>query len=91
MSYAECPLCGTEVEFGQLANPLGVVLSDGRVGTKMAHQECVLRSVVGGIGHILDHEFWCLTIGDTDMELGYRESALRVAAWVNEHGAPSQP
>lgn len=50
------------------------------------HPECGLRSVVGGIGHLTDHGYWCIGMGDPDMGLSYRESALRVAVWVKEHG-----
>jgi len=51
-----------------------------------AHNECALRSAVGGIGHLLDHERWCITEGDPDAGHSYRESALQVHAWVRDHG-----
>lgn len=50
------------------------------------HPECALRSALGGIGHLTDHGHWCVDQGDPDMGLTYRESALLVAEWVEEHG-----
>jgi hypothetical protein len=58
----------------------------GAFNPRGQHPECALRSVLGGIGHLTDHEHWCNGVGDPDMGLSYRESALRVAAWVAEHG-----
>lgn len=50
------------------------------------HGECGLRMALGGIGHLTDHAYWCGQMGDPDMGLSYRESALRVAEWIREHG-----
>lgn len=50
------------------------------------HPECGLRGVLGGIGHLTDHAYWCGQMNDPDMGLGYRESARRVWAWVQTHG-----
>jgi len=50
------------------------------------HQECGLREVLGGIGHLTDHAYWCRTVRDPDMGLPYRQSARLVLEWVNEHG-----
>lgn len=44
----------------------------------VAHAECSLRSVAGGIGHHLNHEYWCLQMHDPDAGLTYRESARRI-------------
>lgn len=52
------------------------------------HYECGLRAVLGGIGHLVDHQFWCGVLADPDAGLTYRQSALRVADWVEEHGLP---
>jgi hypothetical protein len=63
--------------------------SDPVLGTfhsRDLHPECGLRMVLGGIGHLTNHTYWCLGQGDPDAGLSYRESALRVAAWVREHG-----
>lgn len=49
-----------------------------------AHRECALCMTTSGIGHHLDHDFWCLNVGDPHAGLGYRESARRVWAWYAE-------
>lgn len=41
------------------------------------HRECSLRSVMGGIGHLVDHPRFCDAAGP-DAGLPYRESALLV-------------
>lgn len=48
-----------------------------------AHRECLLRSVLGGIGHLTDHAHWCLGQHDPDGGLTYRASALAVDEWVH--------
>lgn len=50
------------------------------------HYECVLRESMGGIGHYIDHRYWCMVKEDSDMGLSYRQSALRVAEWVKANG-----
>ena len=53
------------------------------------HRECSLRSVIGGIGHLEDHAFWCKGPGnDTDGGRTKRQSALEVWEWVMRHGLP---
>lgn len=57
-------------------------LTGRSASTNMAvHRECGLRDVVGGIGHLLDHELWCIARDDPDAGLTYRQSALLVAAY----------
>lgn len=46
--------------------------------TTTQHRECMLRGVTGGIGHLLDHDEWCIRQGDTDAGFSYRDSALAV-------------
>ena len=53
--------------------------------TMDAHRECALRSVVGGIGHLLDHAHFCSGVGP-DAGLDYRTSALLVHVWVLRKG-----
>jgi hypothetical protein len=53
---------------------------------RVCHRECALRNVIGGIGHLTDHELWCRWKKDPDMGMTYRQSALAVDAWVREHG-----
>lgn len=52
----------------------------------MGHTECILSSQLGGIGHLADHDHWCVRHRRCDQGLGFRESAVRVWAWVAEHG-----
>lgn len=40
-----------------------------------AHRECSLRGVVGGIGHLVDHDRYCKGELGTDAGLTYRQSA----------------
>lgn len=50
-----------------------------------AHRECALRSVIGGIGHLIDHGHFCSGVGP-DAGLDYRTSALLVYVWVMRKG-----
>lgn len=76
MEDLSCQLCGEEV----LVDP-------GLIRNGRAHRECMLRAVLGGIGHLTDHQRWCNEVGDSDMGLTYRESALAVDKWVHEQEA----
>lgn len=51
-----------------------------------AHRECMLRAVVGGIGHLIAHEYWCLQKGDPDAGLDYQQSARLVDLYVAMRG-----
>jgi len=46
------------------------------------HRSCSLRNVMGGIGHLMAHEYWCVQQGDADAGLTYRQSARMVDAYV---------
>jgi hypothetical protein len=50
------------------------------------HRECGLREVLGGIGHLVAHEYWCLQRHDSDAGFTYRQSALLTDAWVHVMG-----
>jgi hypothetical protein len=50
-----------------------------------AHRECMLRNVIGGIGHLIDHEHFCSGVGP-DAGLDYRTSALLVDVWIWRKG-----
>lgn len=54
--------------------------------TMDAHRECSLRSVLGGIGHLIDHAHFCKGMGDPDAGLDRRTSALMVDVWVARKG-----
>lgn len=51
-----------------------------------SHRACALREVIGGIGHLIDHDQWCVRDGDPDAGMSYRESALCVLALCNRLG-----
>ena len=72
-----CGLCGEEILPGQRAI--------GPVNLPM-HRECSLREVLGGIGHLVAHEYWCLQKHDPDAGLTYHQSALLTDAWVHVMG-----
>jgi len=52
----------------------------------VAHRECLLRNALGGIGHLIDHEHFCIRKHDPDAGLSYRESALLVDLWFKLKG-----
>jgi len=73
----QCPLCEEVIGAGEEVNA---------VSGNRAHRECLLRSVIGGIGHLEDHQRWCIEAGDPDGGRTYRQSAIEVDQWVVEHG-----
>ena len=58
-------------------------------GPRRMHRVCSLREVLGGIGHLLDHEHFCIDMKDPDAGLDYRTSALMVDVWVQRKGVPN--
>jgi hypothetical protein len=70
-----CVLCDEAIDTYEAWVPLNP--------SQYAHHECSLRSVLGGIGHHLGHEYWCLQQRDTDAGLTYRQSSQMVAALVD--------
>jgi hypothetical protein len=46
----------------------------------------MLREVMGGIGHLLDHDHFCVERHDPDAGLPYRLSALLVDTYVAYKG-----
>ena len=79
MNALACGLCGEPLDDDVM--PLGGVASG------LAHRVCLLRSVMGGIGHLIAHDYWC-SAGDPDAGLTYRQSALLVQAWIDVVGPP---
>ncbi len=47
------------------------------------HRECQLRTVMGGIGHLVDHERYCHGVGP-DAGLSRRRSSLLVWEWFSQ-------
>jgi hypothetical protein len=50
---------------------------------RQIHRECGLREVVGGVGHLVAHEYWCEQKHNPDAGFSYRESARIVWAIVS--------
>lgn len=93
-----CLWCAEDVVDGDRGQLLPVAELDDH-GRPVAlvrpiHAECLLRSVLGGPGHLLGT---CGCHGDgfttDDPDLGYtpREAARWVWDWVREHGAGTPP
>jgi len=74
----QCALCEQTILAGEDVRPINC---EGR-----AHRECLLRSVLGGIGHLEDHQHWCVEVGDPDGGRTFRQSAIEVDEWVHKHG-----
>ena len=81
----ECALCGEVIEDGHQGSFIGT-----EHGLAPVHKECSLRSVLGGIGHLDRHNYWCVKMHDPDAGQTFRTSALRVWDWVAEHGFPTR-
>ena len=77
-----CPLCEEPVTAEQAADP-GALRIGGLGGDRVAHRECLLRDVMGGIGHIENHGYWCHERHDPDGGRTRRQSALEVDEWVH--------
>lgn len=75
-----CPLC--EDPEPVLPGQAGESTVDGR----LSHRACLLRMVLGGIGHLEDHAYWCTKMHDPDGGRTARQSGIEVLAWVREHG-----
>jgi hypothetical protein len=60
-------------------------------GPQPVHKECALRSTIGGIGHVENHVYWCREQHDPDGGRTYRQSALEVWEWVQQHGISGVP
>jgi hypothetical protein len=77
-----CLLCGEKIETGWRTYPV----RDETGKENRVHWECMLRQVLGGIGHLENHQHWCVEKGDPDGGRTYRTSALEVAQWVEARG-----
>lgn len=69
-----CPICDDDVPDGATVKPAD------------CHRECQLAYTIGWYGHLTDCKFWCENMDDPLGGIPVRESALRVAALVAEHG-----
>lgn len=59
-------------------------------GPKKVHRSCMLREVLGGIGHLIAHEYWCEQKHDPDAGLTRRQSALLVRHFYSIVGIPDE-
>jgi hypothetical protein len=75
----DCLLCGEPVTDHPSTCAVMASYEDGVFVDRLAHRECMLRSVAGGIGHHENHAYWCVQMGDPDGGRTYRQSALEVA------------
>ncbi len=73
-----CMLCEEPLLRGEQTRPANSV--------QWMHAECGLRSALGGIGHLLAHEYWCDQHHDPDAGLTFRQSALMVDQLVSMLG-----
>lgn len=64
-----CTLCNEPFDGDPDRRPLGA---------SWAHRVCLLRVVMGGIGHFLDHDYWCVEQNDCDAGLTFHDSAIAV-------------
>lgn len=82
-----CLLCGEEAAHDNFVRPIGSMKADGTAEMRWMHDDCALRDMVGGIGHLVAHEYWCLQMHDPDAGLTYRQSALLAYQWVHVVGS----
>ena len=82
----ECLGCGERFAATDSGTAIPVVTASG-AEMHYEHRECALRQEVGSLAHL---EGRCACRGGTAGDEGRsrREEALRVWAWVQEHGMP---
>lgn len=69
-----CGLCEEPVQDGD-EGPTPLHTPEG---PRVTHRACMLREVIGGIGHLIAHDYWCVVHGDPDAGLTRRQSAQLV-------------
>jgi hypothetical protein len=86
-----CVLCEEKIQDGEQGTFIGVMTAplNGHPSYGPVHRECSLRAVLGGIGHLEDHSYWCGEMHDPDGGRSYRASAIMVWHWVQVRGFPS--
>jgi hypothetical protein len=62
----------------------------GVINGQPQHRECGLRSVMGGIGHHVNHVRYCRGELGPDAGLTYRQSALMVWSWFMYKSLPDE-
>ena len=82
-----CALCEEPIAEGDQGSFMGTARLEQPFGAYgPVHRECSLRGVLGGIGHHLNHTYWCGERHDPDGGFTYRESSLQVWQLVVELG-----
>ena len=82
MTVEDCVYCDEPLHGDVAAGTIGTM-----EGPRHGHWQCALREVIGGIGHLIAHSFWCLgNMKDPDAGLTRRQSALLVAEYVRVVG-----
>lgn len=79
-----CALCTEEIGPKDEYAPGSLRDQDG--AHLVTHRECSLRSVIGGIGHLQDHVYWCNERHDPDAGMTYRQSSIAVDLWIAKYG-----
>lgn len=74
-SPTACPCCSEP--FGEDDNIRSI-----NGGTEMAHLECIQQLYYGGIGHLENHDLWCLQQHDPYGGRTFRQSALEVSRTI---------
>lgn len=82
--YPACMLCFDDVTPNDTA--ADGTWYDQAGSVRVVHRECGLRSVLGGIGHLTNHDYWCKENVDPDGGHTYRRSAQLVWVWVQKNG-----
>jgi hypothetical protein len=80
-----CVMCEEPIQDGDRGTFIGVIapVTNGHPAYGPVHRECSLRAVLGGIGHLENHHYWCKERRDPDGGRSYRVSALLVWDWVH--------
>lgn len=80
-----CLLCGEDASRENFVSVVHEIV-DGKVAQRWAHDDCSLREVLGGIGHLIAHDYWCKQMHDPNAGLTRHQSALMVRAFVEIMG-----
>lgn len=83
-----CVLCTEKINDGDQGTFMGAIPANGKPHYGPVHRECSLRAVIGGIGHLENHDYWCNEKCDPDGGCSYRASAVMVWHWVQVRGFP---
>jgi hypothetical protein len=83
----DCPLCDEPV--GSDRGEQATLYTED--GPRQTHRVCMLREVMGGIGHLIAHDYWCTERGDPDGGLTRYQSARLADTYFRVVGNPGVP